>query len=71
MDGLELLREVSDAHRKLKSLAIEAALISESGDENSNQRGEHRVRFFYAAPDRVRFESCGKKWYGPVADGDR
>jgi outer membrane lipoprotein-sorting protein len=71
MDGLELLREVSEAYRKLKSLAIEAAIVSESGDENSNQRGEHRVRFFYEAPDRIRFEPCGKNGIVQVADGDR
>ena len=71
MDALALLREVSDAYRKLKSLAVEASIVSESGDENNNQRSEQRVRFFYAAPNRIRFEPCGKNGTVQVADGDR
>ena len=60
MDPLTLLRDVSDAYRSLKSLAVEAAILTESGDETSNQRSEQRVRFFYSAPDRIRYEPCGK-----------
>ncbi len=60
MDGFALLREVSGAYRKLKFLALEAAIVNESGDENTNQRSEHRVRFFYSAADRMRYERCGK-----------
>lgn len=69
MDALTLLREVSEAYRGLQTLALEAALIQESGDENASQRGERRVRFFYAAPDRMRFEPCGKGGALQVADG--
>jgi len=69
MDALTLLRDVSDAYRRLESLAVEAAILTESGDENSSQRGEQRVRFFYAAPDRMRYEPCGKDGIVQVADG--
>jgi outer membrane lipoprotein-sorting protein len=56
---LTLLREVSVAYRSLKTLVLEAAIITESGDENSSQHSEQRVRFYYAAPDRIRYERCG------------
>jgi len=69
MDALALLRGVSDAYRSLKNLAVEATILTESGDENSNQRSEQRVRFFYAAPDRIRYEPCGKNGIVQVADG--
>ncbi|MGO9258294.1 MAG: LolA family protein [Bryobacteraceae bacterium] len=71
MDAWTLLREVSEAYRSLKSLALEAALIDESGDENTNQRSERRVRFFYAAPNRIRYEPCGKRGILQVADGEQ
>jgi len=69
MDGLALLRQVSDAYRNLRTLALEAALIIESGDENSHSRGERRVRFFYAAPDRMRYEPNTREGQMQVADG--
>jgi hypothetical protein len=69
MDALTLLREVSEAYRGLQSLELEAALIQESGDENASQRSERRVRFFYAAPNRFRYEPCGKGGTLEVADG--
>lgn len=71
MDALTLLRDVSDAYRNLKNLAVEAAILTESGDENSSQRSEHRVRFFYAAQNRIRYEPCGKAGIVQVADGKR
>jgi hypothetical protein len=69
MDALTLLGHVSDAYRSLKTLAIEATIITESGDENSSQRSEQRLRFFYAAPDRIRYERGGKHGTVQVADG--
>lgn len=71
MDPRTLLNQVSDAYRKLRTLAVEATLINESGDDDSNQRSEHRVRFFYAAPDRIKFESLGKRGLLQVCDGTR
>lgn len=71
MDALTLLREVSEAYRSLKYLAIEVALLTESGDENSSHRREDRVRFFYSAPDRFRYEPCGKNGMIQVADGQQ
>jgi outer membrane lipoprotein-sorting protein len=71
VDAMTLLREVSDAYRGLKTLAVEASHVTESGDEDSNQRGEQRVRFFYAAPDRFRFESGGMKGMVQVSDGSQ
>jgi len=50
-------------------MAIEAVLVNETGDENSSQRGEQRVRFFYAAPDRIRYEPLGGHAIVQVADG--
>jgi outer membrane lipoprotein-sorting protein len=69
MDALTLLGHVSNAYRSLKNLAIEATIITESGDENSNQRNEQLVRFFYATPDCIRYERGGKKGTVQVADG--
>lgn len=69
MDALALLHEVSEAYRSLAGLTIEAAIVTESGDENSSQRGEQRVRFFYAAPDRVRYQPLGGHGIVQVSDG--
>jgi hypothetical protein len=69
MEALTLLRDVSDAYRNLRSLAVEAVIANESGDENSNQRNEQRVRFFYEAPDRFRYEPCGREGVVQVSDG--
>jgi hypothetical protein len=69
MDALTLLREVSEAYRGLQSLELEAVIIGEWGDENANSRSERRVRFFYAAPDRIREEPCGKGGILHIADG--
>jgi hypothetical protein len=69
MNGLTLLHEVAETYRNLKSLTLQAAIVTESGDETASQRGEQRVRFFYSAPDRIRFEPCGKTGLIQVADG--
>lgn len=69
MDAMALLREVSEAYRSLQTLELEAALIQESGDENAGQRSERRVRFFYAAPDRMRYEPCGRGRVFEMVDG--
>jgi outer membrane lipoprotein-sorting protein len=70
MDAIALLRDVSDAYRALTTLAVEASVVTESGDENSNSRSEHRVRFLYAAPDRVRYKPLGDQGIAQVADGE-
>ena len=69
MDARTLLNQVSDAYRKLRSLTADATLVRESGDDDSNQRSQQRVRFFYSAPDRVRFESLGDRGVVQVCDG--
>jgi len=69
MDGLTLLREVSEAYRNLQSLSLEASLIQESGDENADQRNERRVRFSYVPPDPMRYEPFGKRGIPQVAGG--
>ena len=71
MEALTLLHEVSEAYRSLKNLALEAVYSTESGDENANQRNERRVRFFYGAPNRLRYEPCGKVGMIQVADGEQ
>jgi len=70
MDAILLLGEVSPAYRGLKSLAVEAVVVTESGDEDLRRREEQRVRFFYKAPDRIRYEPCGKKGTVEVNDGE-
>src|SRR5690242_19325754 len=70
MDALALLRDVSDSYRALTTIAVEASLIAESGDENSNSRNEQRVRFLYAAPNRVRYEPLGGQGVAHVVDGE-
>src|SRR5215472_9064474 len=60
MDALTLLREVSDAYRSLRSLSVEASILTESGDENFSQHSEQRVHFLYAAPDRIRYEGLAR-----------
>jgi hypothetical protein len=69
MNAMTLLREVSDAYRSLKSLAVEATILTESGDEDSSQRTESRVRFFYSAPDRIRYEQPGSHGMLQISDG--
>jgi outer membrane lipoprotein-sorting protein len=69
MDAIALLNQVSDAYSRISTLSIEATVINESGDEDENQRSEHRIRFLYAAPDRVRYEPLGSRGILTVCDG--
>jgi outer membrane lipoprotein-sorting protein len=69
MDAVVLLREVSGTYRGLKTLAVEATIRTESGDENDSHQSEHRARFFYADPNLIRYESCGKGGPLQVVDG--
>jgi outer membrane lipoprotein-sorting protein len=69
MDAIALLNQVSDAYSRISTLSIEATVINESGDEDENQRSEHRVRFLYAAPDRVPYEPLGSRGVLTVCDG--
>ena len=69
MDASILLSHVSDSYRKLRALTAEATLVTESGDDDSNQRSQRRVRFYYLAPDRVRFEQLGDRGLLEVCDG--
>ena len=70
MNALTLLHEVAEAYRALTFLEVEALHVTESGDEDSSQRGQQRLRFAFAAPDRFRFERCGKPGFLTVADGE-
>ncbi len=70
MDALALLRDVSESYRALTTLAVEVSVIAESGDENSSSRNEQRVRFLYAAPNRVRYEPLGNRGVAQVVDGE-
>src|SRR5690349_21294555 len=71
MDALTLLRRVSEAYRSLASLAVQASIVTESGDEDNNQRSTQRVDFYYAAPDRIRYEPRGKIGILQVSDGNQ
>jgi hypothetical protein len=70
MDALQVLREVSDAYRRLRTLSVSAVHLTESGDENCSNSSRMRMRFLYAAPDKIRFEQLGKHGMSQVADGE-
>jgi outer membrane lipoprotein-sorting protein len=70
MDALEILREVSDAYRRLRTLSLSAIQLTESGDENASTSSRMRMRFLYASPDRIRFEQLGNRGMLQVADGE-
>src|SRR5689334_15714778 len=70
LDALELLRNVSAAYHALTTLKLEAVNISESGDEDAGSRSEQRVYFYYGAPNRMRYEGCGKRGMVQVIDGE-
>src|SRR5580704_1728963 len=69
MDAIALLKEVSSAYHRVKTLAVEAAILTESGDENNRHQNEQRVRCFYAQPNLIRYEPCGKDGVLQVVDG--
>jgi outer membrane lipoprotein-sorting protein len=68
LDAFELLRKVSDAYRAITTLQVEAVNTSESGNEDGSSRSEQRVRFFYSAPNRVRYD-CVNGGILQVVDG--
>ena len=70
MDALKVLREVSDAYRRLKTLSVSAIHLIESGDENSSTSSRMRMRFLFASPDKIRFEQLGDHGMLQVADGE-
>jgi hypothetical protein len=49
MDAFELLTSVSQTYRNLDALALEAWVVTESGDEDSRNRSRVRTIFKYAA----------------------
>jgi hypothetical protein len=64
---LTILGEVSDAYHSLKNLAVEAAILAESGDEKFCQSSEQRVCFYYAALDRIRYQKVWQERNHPIA----
>jgi hypothetical protein len=71
MNALTLLQEVSTAYRILHTLSLEATIVTESGDENANNRNLHRIRFLYTHPNLLRFEPVGKDGTTVIADGQQ
>src|SRR6185312_7137053 len=71
MDAFALLTSVSQTYRNIESLALEALVINESGDEDSRNRSQARIVFKYAAPSRLRYEQGGRRGMVQVADGRR
>ncbi|HYP08080.1 MAG TPA: hypothetical protein VER03_17745 [Bryobacteraceae bacterium] len=69
MDGFPLLRQVAEAYRNLKTLSVEAVILTEQGDEDSSSTQRQRFRFFYAAPNFIRFERLGPSGVTVIADG--
>jgi outer membrane lipoprotein-sorting protein len=67
----ELLLHVSQTYRNLDSLAIDAWIVTESGDEDSSHLSRRRATFRYARPDRFRYEQGGRRGTLQVADGTR
>jgi hypothetical protein len=70
MDANNLLTQVSDAYRRLRTLSVTAIQLIESGDENSSTSSRTRLRFLYASPNRIRFEQLGNQGIMQVADGE-
>lgn len=69
MDARAILDTVAKTYAKLKTLAVEVRITTESGDEGQMQRGEQRTRAYFAAPDRVRIEPAGPRGITTVTDG--
>ncbi len=69
LDALELLRSVSKAYRAIATLEVEAVIVRESGDEEANSRSEHRLRFYYSAPNRIRCDTGRNNGKLQVSDG--
>src|SRR5580658_4142707 len=71
MDAFALLTNVSRTYRNLEGLAIEARIVTESGDEDSGHRSQLRAIFRYARPNRFRYEQGGHRGMVQVADGSQ
>jgi len=71
MDAKPLLNAVAAAYANLKSLEVEIRYEHESGDDNAVSRHSTRKHGWYAAPDKMRYESPGKLQAVIIADGER
>jgi hypothetical protein len=71
MDPFALLINVSQTYRNLAGLAVEARIVTESGDDDSGHRSRLRAIFKYARPNRFRYEQGGPRGMVQVADGSQ
>ena len=69
MDARALLDSVAAAYGALETLQGEALAISQSEEEGWSQRTEARLKFYYAAPGRIRVEQPGRMGSVMVSDG--
>jgi outer membrane lipoprotein-sorting protein len=69
MDARALLDSVAAAYGALRTLQGEALSISLAEEEGWSQRTETRLKFFYAAPDRIRVEQPGRRGSVMVSNG--
>jgi hypothetical protein len=69
MEAQAVLESVARAYAGLKTLSVEILSVTESGDETSSNRGEHRTKAWFEAPDKVRIESSGRNGMVLVTDG--
>jgi len=69
MDARALLDSVAAAYGELESLQGEALSIGQTEEEGWSQRTEARLKFYYAAPGRIRVEQPGRLGSVMVSDG--
>jgi hypothetical protein len=69
MEAMAVLESVAQAYAELKTLTVEMRSTTESGDETSTSRGEHRTKAWFEAPDKVRLETSGRNGMVLVTDG--
>jgi hypothetical protein len=69
MDARALLDSVAAAYVRLETLQGEALSIGQTEEEGWSQRTEARLKFYYAAPGRIRVEQPGRLGSVMVSDG--
>jgi len=66
---MAVLESIARAYAELKTLSAEIVSVTESKDDGSSSRGEHRTKVWFEAPDKVRIETSGRNGMILVSDG--
>src|SRR5580698_5614053 len=69
MEGMAVLESVAKVYAGLKTLSVEIANFSESGDEGHSRRDGWRRKAWFEAPNRLREETPGLNGSVLVNDG--